>query len=129
MKLIGDFCTIVEQLPAADGMAYGFRVRLNPDHIIFKAHFPGFPVTPGVCLIQTVAELAAKAEGVPLVIRQIKNVKFTGVVSPDNDREILFIFTGRNVSDEGLIKVQAVAAAADNPERVFSKFSMTLAQN
>ena len=126
MTLNGDFYQVTEQLPAGDGMVYGFRIKLNPDHFIFKAHFPGYPVAPGVCLIQIVAELASMAEGRPLAIGQIKNVKFTGVVSPLYDNDLTFIFTGRMVNDDGNVKVQALLQATSNPEKVFSKFSLTL---
>ena len=34
----------------------GFNVILNPDHLIYKAHFPGQPVTPGVCILQMIQE-------------------------------------------------------------------------
>lgn len=129
MRLNGDFFTVTGQLPAGDGMVYGFRIKLNADHIIFKAHFPGFPVTPGVCLLQIVAELASEAYGKPLVIKHIKNVKFTGVVSPLQDSELSVHYTGHTVADDGSVKIQALVTAVADPEKVFSKFSITLAES
>ena len=32
-------------------------VVLNSSHEIYKAHFPGNPITPGVCLLQIALEL------------------------------------------------------------------------
>ena len=126
MRLIGDFYNVVEALPPAQGMVYGFRIRLNAGHMIYRAHFPGHPVTPGVCLIQMVSELAEEALGIPLAIGCVKNVKFTDVVSPVTDCELCMAFTSLTESDDGTLKVQAQLLAADNPARVFSKFSMTL---
>ena len=37
-----------------------FRLRLNPEHFIYQAHFPGEPVTPGVCILQIGKELLAE---------------------------------------------------------------------
>ena len=33
-----------------------FLIRLNPDHTIFKAHFPGSPILPGVCQVQILTD-------------------------------------------------------------------------
>ena len=33
------------------------EIETNPSHIIYKAHFPGNPITPGVCIIKTAREL------------------------------------------------------------------------
>jgi 3-hydroxyacyl-[acyl-carrier-protein] dehydratase len=126
MKLNGDFYTVEYSLPASDGMVYGFDVRLNPDHFIFKAHFPGHPITPGVCLMQMIAELASMAEGCNLLVRNVKNAKYTGVVSPDEITGLRFIFTSRTETGDGGLKVQTLVTAADNPEVLYSKFSVTL---
>ena len=126
MKLIGDFYTVERSLSASDGMVYGFDVRLNPDHFIFKAHFPGHPITPGVCLMQMIAELASMAEGCNLLVRNVKNAKYTGVVSPDEITGLRFIFTSRTETGDGGLKVQTLVTAADNPEVLYSKFSVTL---
>jgi len=129
MKLIGDLYTVENTHGAADGMVYGFDIRLNPDHFIFKAHFPGHPITPGVCLMQMVAELASMAEGCDLYVRNIKNAKYTGVVSPDDITRLSFIFTQRTETEGGGLKVQTLVTDADNPEVIYSKFTVTLVKD
>lgn len=126
MRLIGDLYTVEKAIPASDGVVYGFDVRLNPDHFIFKAHFPGHPITPGVCLMQMVAELASMAEGCELYVRNIKNVKYTGVVSPNEVTCLRFSFISRSETEDGGLKVQTLVTATDNPEVLYSKFSVTL---
>lgn len=126
MRLIGELYTVEKAIPATDGMVYGFDVRLNPDHFIFKAHFPGHPITPGVCLMQMVAELASMAEGCELYVRNIKNVKYTGVVSPNEVTCLRFSFICRSETEDGGLKVQTLVTATDNPEVLYSKFSVTL---
>ena len=39
------------------------NIILNKDHEIFKGHFPGNPVTPGVCMMQIVKELTEEFTG------------------------------------------------------------------
>ena len=116
MKLIGDLYTVCDSIPASEGVVYGFDVRLNPDHFIFKAHFPGHPITPGVCLMQMVAELASVNEGCTLCVQNVKNAKYTGVVSPDEILNLRFAFTSRTEMENGGIKVQVLVTATDNPE-------------
>jgi len=64
-----------------DCVVYTFH--LNPEHIIYKAHFPGEPITPGVCILQIGVELLADAVGTPVEINCVKNVKFLSILHPD----------------------------------------------
>ena len=52
MKLIGDFFHIVSTKHSEAELVW--QVQLNADHYIYRAHFPGNPITPGVCLVQMV---------------------------------------------------------------------------
>ena len=126
MKLNGDFFVIERNLPQTDGVVYGFDVKLNPEHYIYKAHFPGHPITPGVCLLQMVAELASVAEECALGVLAVKNAKYTGVVDPTENSLLRFVFTSRSELEDGSLKVQAQVADPLNPDHIFSKFSVTL---
>lgn len=126
MKLIGDFYDIELNLPQTEGMVYGFDVKLNPEHYIYKAHFPGHPITPGVCLLQMVAELASVAERCALGVRAVKNAKYTGVVDPTENSLLRFVFTSRSELEDGSLKVQVQVTDPGNPDNIFSKFSVTL---
>ena len=126
MKLNGDFFVIERNLPQTEGVIYGFDVKLNPEHYIYKAHFPGHPITPGVCLLQMVAELASVAEKCALGVLAVKNAKYTGVVDPTENSLLRFIFTSRSELEDGSLKVQAQVTDPRNPEIIFSKFSVTL---
>jgi 3-hydroxyacyl-[acyl-carrier-protein] dehydratase len=37
--------------------AGGATVRLLPESPVYRGHFPGYPITPGVCLVQMALEL------------------------------------------------------------------------
>lgn len=57
---------------------------LDPWHIIFKGHFPGKPVLPGVCMIQIIKEVFLNAKGLNAVLKTIQQVKFLEVIVPDD---------------------------------------------
>ena len=67
---------------AAEGPETRFCIRLNPECFIYKAHFPGYPITPGVCIVQMAAELLSEASGVDGRISGVRNAKFLAPVQP-----------------------------------------------
>lgn len=80
MKLQDDFY-FIEGAASSDGVAQ-YDLRLNPGHAIYQAHFPGQPVTPGVCIIRMVQELAGREVGKSLLLRQVDKARFLHVLSP-----------------------------------------------
>lgn len=59
-----------------------FEAELNPEHVVFRGHFPGNPVMPGVCTLHLVRACVAKAIGYPVVFSAIKSCKFLSAVIP-----------------------------------------------
>jgi 3-hydroxyacyl-[acyl-carrier-protein] dehydratase len=82
MQLINTFCTI-EPLSAGE-TDFEYRVRFCADHFIYRAHFPGRPVTPGVCILQLCRELAEVHTQVRLTIVRAANIKFLAVIAPQS---------------------------------------------
>ena len=125
MKLNGDLYRIDSRMDGLPEGQSGFNIVLNPDHLIYKAHFPGQPITPGVCLLQMVSELLSVQEGKRLFIKGIKNVKFARMMSPLTDSRVSVLF--KSVTpEEGGIRAQGVLADTDDAERLFLKFSILL---
>ena len=56
---------------------------LNKDHDVFKGHFPGNPVTPGVCMMQIIKELTQQAVNTPLIMISASNIKFMALINPE----------------------------------------------
>lgn len=67
-----------------------FDILLNADHFIYKAHFPGQPITPGVCIIKIAAELLEKKLSRKLRLKVVKNVKFSATLSPLENPRVTF---------------------------------------
>ena len=125
MRLNGDFFRIESRLEGLPQGQSGFNVILNPDHLVYKAHFPGQPVTPGVCILQMIQELLSEQMGMPLFIKKIKNVKFTRMISPLTDGRISVLFSSVS-EEEGGVKAQGVVTGPDNASDIFLKFSVFL---
>ncbi len=118
MKLLNDFFHIEDTASAEGETAYG--LRLNPQHVIYRAHFPGNPITPGVCIVQMVGELLDSLAGRSLSLKRVVNVKFLHVLSPVEHPTCRVVF--RRVEREGL--VWRVKATVESAEIRFAQLSM-----
>lgn len=103
--------------------ADGFEavVRCNPDHAVFKAHFPGNPITPGACMLQEAGVLMQERTGRPLFLKMSKNIKYLSLLVPAEGKEVKFIFS-RVLESETECKTQVVIADENN---VYTKMSLT----
>ncbi|MCD8289203.1 MAG: beta-hydroxyacyl-ACP dehydratase [Prevotella sp.] len=59
-----------------------FNIALLPDCEVYKGHFPGNPVSPGVCNILMIKELAESMAERKLFIKTIRRCRFTNVITP-----------------------------------------------
>ena len=82
MKLINDLFEVVSTKQCED--CYQCQVKFNPEHRIYKAHFPGNPVTPGVCLMQMGEEMLEEKYGKLLQLSVVKTIRFKKIVGPSD---------------------------------------------
>ncbi|MEC3906108.1 3-hydroxyacyl-ACP dehydratase [Tamlana sp. 2201CG12-4] len=80
--LIKDFYKI-QSITPIDTNTIHASIRLNKNHDVFHGHFPGNPVTPGVCMIQTIKEITQTQVNSLLFLQNISNVKFTALINPN----------------------------------------------
>lgn len=112
------FYTIRKRTDTEGGVDY--RVSLNASHVIYKAHFPGNPVTPGVCIIQMVKELVEAYRDTTFLLRTIKNVKFMKVIDPRIVGELTFALNV-TTQDDGMTIVSGIVGEGDT---IFSKINL-----
>jgi 3-hydroxyacyl-[acyl-carrier-protein] dehydratase len=97
------------------------KVELDRNHPIYRAHFPGNPITPGVCIVQMVGELIANRLGIDSVcLHKVVNLKFTSPISPIEEPVIDFNFSSIERQD-GKVKTKGMITARGS---VMTKFSM-----
>ena len=104
--------------------ADGATVRLLPESPVYQGHFPGYPITPGVCLVEIALELiAAMADQVGHEEREVrlvgaKNIKFTSPIIPTEGTELRF-----NLGGEGSERTVEILSG----DTLCAKMSLTVA--
>lgn len=79
--ILTNFYTLTSYEKAENGSFLAY-IHLNKDHDIFKGHFPGNPVTPGVCMMQIIKELTEEFTGSKLFLKTASNIKFMAIINP-----------------------------------------------
>ena len=78
--LIKDYYTI-QSVAQQEGKAV-FQISLNPQCQVYEGHFPGEPVSPGVCNIQMIKECAEQVAGKSLFLSNLQQCRLTTLVTP-----------------------------------------------
>jgi 3-hydroxyacyl-[acyl-carrier-protein] dehydratase len=96
-------------------------LKLNSEHSIFKGHFPGHPVLPGVCMMEMIGEILGEFFRQPFRISHIPIIKFLRMIDPNKDPvvslELKYQQESQNISTSGRIF---------SGSEIFMKFQLTL---
>ena len=109
---------ILYEIVSVDGS--GVTLRLLPESPVYKGHFPGYPITPGVCLVEMALEAIgqmADQAGNDVKLVAAKNIKFSSPVFPGEGTELRF-----NISGEG----ENWSVEIFNGEVLSAKMSLTV---
>lgn len=118
MKLLNSLYVI--KSTESDEDKYVFNITLDEGHFIYKAHFPGEPITPGVCIMQIAKELLEEAIKSPLNLTTVKNIKFLKIISPNEVTDICYTLS-KIVEDGESVKVQVSVTAGGD---IYAKLSL-----
>lgn len=69
--------------------------RFRPDADFYRGHFPGHPVTPGVLLIEAMAQAGVVAHGIFLLAQE---------AGLEEMEKLLTVFTEANVEFSGMVR-------------------------
>lgn len=102
--LLQDFYSVDKINTISEGK-YVALITLNKNHAIFKGHFPGNPVTPGVCMMQIIKEITESILKVSLTMVSTSNVKFMALINPEINAELMLdLEISENESSEIKVK-------------------------
>ena len=109
-------------LQSIDSTGSGFKAQVlcRPGHPVYQAHFPGHPVTPGVCLLQVATEIAQRQVSKPLHLKAARNIKFLNVLIPEEGKMVRFDFA-RFVSTDTECQTQVIVS---DETTVYTKMSL-----
>jgi 3-hydroxyacyl-[acyl-carrier-protein] dehydratase len=79
--VLADFYTIRSSQVREDGK-HLIEIGIHPEHPIFDGHFPGRPVTPGVCMLQIIKNITEDLLQTKLRMRSAKNIRFYAIIDP-----------------------------------------------
>jgi 3-hydroxyacyl-[acyl-carrier-protein] dehydratase len=96
------------------------KIRFNKEHAIYKGHFPGKPIVPGVCLIQMIKEVCLEKDECQFKLAVLADCKFLKPVIP-KDEDIYSIEFKRNVVQKS-VEIRAVLT---KDEEAYFKFKGT----
>ena len=113
-----------------DGSMVNYTIELNPSCVIYQAHFPKEPITPGVCIVQIGKELIEElltekmSVSCKLEIVKVKNVKFLSVISPRDTLHIMYQMKKVELSDDNkMVDAQWVVLS---DEKIMAKTSLVM---
>ncbi|RZK66799.1 MAG: 3-hydroxyacyl-ACP dehydratase [Pedobacter sp.] len=109
--LLKDFYTL-NSLDKTGEQKYTAHIAINAQHEVFKGHFPGNPVTPGVCMMQIIKELTQQVVNSSLTMKNASNVKFMALINPEATPN-LKLDLEISESEDGNIKVKNTTCFED----------------
>lgn len=111
-----------------NGNSATYRCRLHPEAPVFKAHFPGFPVLPGVLTLKMVVDAINASQFFStqtLTVQSIGNAKYLAVVNPQKTQEVeisVALKAEKNADEPAVFQFKATV---QNGETRFATFSFS----
>ena len=98
------------------------ELALNPQHAIFQGHFPGYPITPGVCVTQMAVDLFSLIQQQEFVMMSAKSIKFLQIIKPEEHPRVHYRMNWEPI-DEQQYRLKAVVYHEDT---IFAKIDITV---
>ena len=111
-----------------NGNSATYRCRLHPEAPVFKAHFPGFPILPGVLTLKMVVDAINASQFFStqtLTVQSIGNAKYLAVVNPQETQEVEISVALKAEKNADELTVFQFKATVQNSETRFATFSFS----
>ena len=86
-------------------------IDINPNHAVFRGHFPDRPVMPGVCMIQMMVDAFTQQENEKVELRAASMIKFVNLWLPDQNDEVQMHISYERLGPEIKIKNCTISTA------------------
>jgi len=100
-------------------------IKLNPNHEVYKGHFPQQAVVPGVIQLQITKELLEENLKLKLMMDDISQVKYLKPIIPEQNSELIFEITIKD-KNESAVKANINVTAE---ETIFTKAKINFSIN
>lgn len=107
-----------------------YRCRLHPEAPVFKAHFPGYPVLPGVLTLKMVVDVINASHffsSKTLTLTTVSNAKYLSVINPQETTELTVLVTQKATATAEAPAPAPLRfkATVQNEDRRFASFSFS----
>ena len=113
--LLNDFFTY--QVTEKTEGVWNLELEFNAEHDIYKGHFPGLPITPGICQVQIVQEIISNEFNEDFRLKSARDIKFLNFIDPAKTPKLQLQLTIKQKDDNSI----AVSALMKNEEVNFLK--------
>ena len=116
MKLLNNLYTVLHDCQQT-GVC---TIHLIEDCMIYQAHFPSNPITPGACIIQIAQELYEQSCGHSVEILEVKNAKFLKTLIPVPNNRYNYSFSNISAGSDN----DNMQVVVSDEEYIYAKFSL-----
>ncbi len=102
-------------------MGINATIKLNPNHEVYKGHFPGQAVVPGVIQLQIVKEILENHLDKELFMGSVSQVKYLIPITPEEINELNISISYKN-NEEGNLKTSVLVSFGN---AIFTKAKIT----
>lgn len=127
ITLLDDYYRIDSRSDEGDKTVFG--VTLLPDYCAYRGHFPGNPVSPGVCNIQMIKECAERLVGKRLFLGYIAKCRMSAVITPQISPRLQIRMKFSEVSTAAVETVYQVSATVSDDTTIYMEFKGELTSN
>lgn len=116
--LLKDFYSITQFNEESDTVLTA-GISINPAHDVFKGHFPGNPIVPGVTMVQIVKELLGKKQAKTLFLQKAINIKFMNILNPETEPDVTVKITVKSIENDVITAYSTIT----KEDKTYFKFS------
>ncbi len=78
------------------------QIDFNAEHEIYKGHFPGLPITPGVCQVQIVQEVISDLLKSNYRLKGARDIKFLNFIDPQKTSSLSLELAVKQKDEDGI---------------------------